>query len=152
MSELELLREVYRTGLAMRKTPVVDDEFPEMMHYFDSALRTMERLSEEGMKTFDLISHLTRQIAFSEKTFGPASRKHGVVDHIRSELEEIEENPSDLSEWIDVIILGFDGAWRAGHSAEEIVNALVAKQTKNENRNWPDWRTAEDGKAIEHIK
>jgi hypothetical protein len=30
--------------------------------------------------------------------------------------------------------------------------ALKAKQTKNENREWPDWRTAAPGKAIEHIR
>ena len=33
---------------------------------------------------------------------------------------------------------------------ELIVNTLVSKQTKNEGRNWPDWRTAPADKAIEH--
>lgn len=30
--------------------------------------------------------------------------------------------------------------------------ALEAKQTKNEGRQWPDWRTAQPGKAIEHVR
>lgn len=97
-----------------------------------------------------LEKHLLRQREFSERTFGPGARAKGVVDHIRKELDEVEANPADLSEWIDVAILALDGAWRAGYSPEEITRALVAKQTKNELRNWPDWRTAPTDQAIEH--
>jgi hypothetical protein len=63
---------------------------------------------------------------------------------------EIEADPGDLKEWIDVTILALDGAWRSGASPAEIVAAIVAKQTKNEGRVWPDWRTADPNKAIEH--
>lgn len=99
---------------------------------------------------FDLIAHLERQCAFSERTFGPGARTKGVIDHIRKELAEIEADPADISEWVDVIILAFDGAWRAGWNPHDIVAVLVAKQTKNEARAWPDWRTADPDKAIEH--
>ena len=104
------------------------------------------------MSKFDLVKHLYRQRDFSRKTFGPGDRTEGVVDHIRKELCEIEHDPDDIEEWVDVIILAFDGAWRAGWAPEEIVEALVAKQTKNEGRVWPDWRTAPAGKAIEHVR
>lgn len=104
------------------------------------------------MKTFDIVAHLYRQRAFSEKTFGPGDRAAGVVDHIRRELVEIERDPGDVEEWVDVVLLALDGAWRAGHSPEEIAAALDAKQTRNEGRAWPDWRTADPGKAIEHIR
>lgn len=97
---------------------------------------------------FDL--HLERQRRFSERTFGPGSRAAGVIDHIRKELREIEENPDDLAEWIDVVILALDGAWRSGATPAQIIDALVAKQTKNEARTWPDWRTAPADRAIEH--
>ncbi|MDP5705941.1 dATP/dGTP pyrophosphohydrolase domain-containing protein [Pseudomonas aeruginosa] len=97
---------------------------------------------------FDL--HLERQRRFSERTFGPGSRAAGVVDHIRKELREIEEAPGDLAEWIDVVILALDGAWRTGATPAQIIEALVAKQTKNEARTWPDWRTVPVDKAIEH--
>jgi hypothetical protein len=99
---------------------------------------------------FDLEAHLIRQHAFSLKTFGPGARTAGVIDHIRKELKEIAADPSDIMEWVDVIILAFDGAWRAGWQPEDIVKAIVAKQTKNEARKWPDWRTANPDKAIEH--
>ena len=104
------------------------------------------------MKTFDLVFHLYRQRRWSGLTFGPGDRKNGIIDHIRKELAEIEAAPDDLSEWIDVVILGFDGAWRSGASPEQIADALAAKQSKNENRKWPDWKTADLNRAIEHVR
>lgn len=102
------------------------------------------------MERFDLIAHLHRQRAWSAETFGPGPRPEGVIDHIRMELDEITANPGDIEEWIDVVLLALDGAWRAGFSPEQIAAALMAKQLKNERREWPDWRTAPVGKAIEH--
>jgi len=103
-------------------------------------------------ETYDLIAHVERQRAFSETTFGPGTRTQGVVDHIRKELNEILADPLDLEEWIDVILLAIDGAWRTGASSEKIVHNLIYKLSKNENRTWPDWRTAPPDKAIEHTK
>jgi hypothetical protein len=99
---------------------------------------------------FDLRAHLERQREWSAHTFGPGTRTEGISDHIRKELAEIADKPHDLSEWIDVVLLALDGAWRAGYTAAEICAALAQKQRKNELRKWPDWRTAELGKAIEH--
>lgn len=99
---------------------------------------------------FDFKSHLYRMIDFSAKTFGPFPRPKGLIDHIRKELQEIEADPTDLKEWVDVIILGIDGAWRAGHRPEDIIAALVATQDQNEARTWPDWRTVPADQAIEH--
>ena len=102
----------------------------------------------------DLVAHLRRQIAFSERTFGPGHRTQGVIDHMRKELNEVQadfdEGRSTLPEWVDVIILALDGAWRSGATPEQIAAEIVAKQAKNEGRRWPDWRTAPAGKAIEH--
>lgn len=97
-------------------------------------------------------AHLERQRGWSEYTFGPGSRLHGVLDHIRKELKEIEADPTDVSEWVDVIILALDGAWRAGWEPQQIIDAIVAKQAKNESREWPDWRTAPPDQAIEHVR
>lgn len=94
--------------------------------------------------------HIERQRVFSEKTYGPGPHTLGIIDHIRKELAEIEAEPTDLEEWVDVIILGLDGAWRAGHEPQEIIDAIIAKQLKNENRVWPDWRTVPPNTAIEH--
>lgn len=95
-------------------------------------------------------AHLDRQREWSERTFGPGPRTGGVIDHIRKELVEIEADPLDLGEWVDVVILALDGAWRSGHEPQEIIDAIKAKQTKNEGRTWPDWRNASQDVAIEH--
>ena len=105
-----------------------------------------------GPPHFDLVAHLFRQRAFSLRTFGPSPRTKGVIDHIRKELIEIETAPGDLMEWIDVVMLALDGAWRAGHEPAAIALALATKLTKNELRQWPDWRTAAPDTAIEHVR
>ena len=99
---------------------------------------------------FDLITYLNRQRKFSTKAFGPGTRSKGIVDHIRKELVEIEADPGDVKEWLDVATLALDGAWRCGATSEQIALALVEKLKRNEGRTWPDWRMASPDKAIEH--
>lgn len=99
---------------------------------------------------FDVIQYLERQRKFSEKTFGPLERRKGIIDHIRKELLEVEADIGDLKEWIDIVTLALDGAWRSGYTPEQIVNQLDATLTRNENRSWPDWREFPSDKAIEH--
>lgn len=109
---------------------------------------------------YDLNTHLYRQRAFSRAAFGPGARTKGVIDHIRKELIEIERKPYDLEEWIDVVLLALDGAWRCAeamgmhrdHVPASVVETLALKQLNNEFRNWPDWRAADPDKAIEHVK
>lgn len=96
------------------------------------------------------VAHLERQREFSRKAFGPGRRTTGVLDHIAKECDEVREHPTDLLEWVDLIILAFDGAWRAGHEPVAIIEAIKAKQTRNEERTWPDWRTLSEDMAIEH--
>lgn len=106
----------------------------------------------DGVVGFDLYDFLHRQVVWSRATFGPGERTEGLVDHIRKELAEVVDSGGALEEWVDVVILALDGAWRSGHSPLSICDALLAKAEKNRGRRWPDWRTAEPGKAIEHIR
>jgi hypothetical protein len=111
------------------------------------------KLAEENetlRAKFDLLSYLERQRIFSERTFGPGTRANGVIEHIRKELVEIEQAPRDLKEWIDVVTLALDGAWRAGFTPEQIAAQLGATLARNEKRVWPDWRTMSPDQAIEH--
>ncbi len=104
----------------------------------------------------NLVEYIKKQKRFGLKTFGPgvgtSDFDAGLIDHIESELTEIKESPGDLEEWIDVIILALEGCWRNGHNPKQIVECLEYKQQKNIHRKWPDWKTAEPGKAIFHIK
>ena len=85
---------------------------------------------------FDLELFLKKQAYWSAHTFGEGKRTIGIVNHIKSELLEIEESPDDLSEWIDVLILAFDATWRLGATPEEVTSALAAKQKINTERIW----------------
>ncbi len=111
----------------------------------------------------DLVKHLTRQMAFSKATFGPGARTEGVIDHITKELEEVRESGGSAAEWVDIVILGLDGLtrqlWSAGdycNRADDIAvtaaRMIEGKQARNELRDWPDWRTADPNKAIEHVR
>lgn len=102
---------------------------------------------------YNLVAHVERAREWSARTFGPGDRTGGVVAHIRKELVEVEESRGlDLEEWVDVVILALDGAWRAGFTPEQIASALEAKQTKNEGRRWPDWRQHTSDQPIEHVR
>ena len=109
----------------------------------------------------DLEQHLLRQMAWSHATFGPGERRDGVIDHIRKELEEVSVANGDSAEWVDVVILALDGLTRRlayvngfrrdpEQVAEIACSMILGKQAKNEARTWPDWRTANPNKAIEH--
>jgi len=116
----------------------------------------------------DLQQHLKRQIAFSRATYGPPTTTKGVINHIRKELIEVEEaaastgiaSKSEMNEWADVVILALDGMWRSMEMTglrpdgvpDFLVGMIEEKQLKNELREWPDYRTADPDKAIEHIK
>lgn len=91
---------------------------------------------------------------WSEATFGPKSHRGplGPLAHLRKEVTEVAADPFDLEEWVDVAILALDGAWRAGHTAEQVLAAIHAKHATNQARTWPDWRTAPADEAIEHIR
>lgn len=110
-----------------------------------------------------LESHLKRQMDFSHATFGPGERMDGVLDHMRKEIEEVRESGGDPEEWVDLVILAMDGLTRCltfkngrhhgpNFVARKACHLIEAKQSKNESRNWPDWRNADPGKAIEHVR
>ncbi|MCC5809910.1 MAG: DUF550 domain-containing protein [Ectothiorhodospiraceae bacterium] len=99
---------------------------------------------------FNFYEHLQRQRDWSRRTFGPGPRLLGIIDHIKKELVEIAADPLDVEEWIDVVILALDGAWRTGAAPHEIIAHLTGKQAKNEQREWPDWRSMPTDRAIEH--
>lgn len=98
------------------------------------------------------IGTLTEQAMWSDQTFGPGLRTKGIISHAFSELLEIENSPTDLYEWIDLAHLALDGARRAGYTPQEIIKAYKDKLQTNMTRDWPDWRTADPDKAIEHVR
>ena len=97
-------------------------------------------------------SDIEEQQSWSRETFGPGQRLGGVVKHIRKEVDEAEANPTDVTEWVDILILAIDGAWRQGYAPNEIIQAYHDKMRKNQTREWPDWRGLSENEPIEHSK
>lgn len=117
----------------------------------------------KGNAMTDFEQHLIRQMVFSRATFGPGERMEGVLDHMAKEIEEVRRANGDSSEWVDLVILALDGLTRrlwaisnyeksADEIASDAVRIIVGKQGRNERRNWPDWRTAPEDRAIEHVR
>jgi len=92
---------------------------------------------------------LSNQKDWSLRTFGPGKRTIGITKHIEKECAEVRDNPDDLSEWVDIVILAMDGYWRAGGTPEEILRAIIAKQAINRERTYP--KTGED-EPSEHVR
>ncbi len=129
-----------------------------------------------GPRTKGVCDHVRKELVEVEKVY--ETRTCTIVtgyyfDPIsQSRVEKTEEVPVESSpekthmgaaeEWTDVAILGLDGLMRAIWAAHpewdskmvalQAVRMITWKQGKNERRNWPDWRDAEPGKAIEHVR
>lgn len=97
----------------------------------------------------DFIRYLSSQREWSRETFGEGLQTGRLCGHIREELLEIEESPSDVVEWVDVLILALDGAWRTGNSPGQIINAMIEKQKINRERKW---EVASPDNPVHHIK
>lgn len=169
------------------------------------------------VNALDFNTYLERHVEWGWKTFGtPAEGRgpKGPLDHVLKEVQEIMANPSDVTEWVDAIILTIDGFIRAGGTGEvlkldrvcylagveratwrkplvslqdtlkkllvnpfdlelwrhaiflsmvgyiwankednsEMLMQIFAKQRKNFNRVWPDWKLSDPDKAVEHVR
>ena len=85
----------------------------------------------------ELMAYIAKQKVWSGITFGNGKRTKGITNHIRLELKEIEDDSDRPNEWIDVVILALDGAWRTGATPKQIVEILKEKQIINFNREFP---------------
>ena len=99
-----------------------------------------------------MIYYLDKQIEWSKKTFGLGLRTLGIIKHIEKETQEIIANPTSHKEWLDVVILALDGAWRTGATPHMIVNRLKEKQEINFARKWVDHTNLAQDEVSEHIR
>ena len=90
-----------------------------------------------------------RQAAWSDATFGTDRGPEGSLHHLIDEANECLDNPTDLSEYADCLILLLDATRRAGYTLTDLANAAWAKMDANEQRTWgePDSRG-----VIHHIE
>ena len=96
-----------------------------------------------------LETYLEQQREWSRRVFGPGKRTRGILQHIEKEIAEVRQDPEDVMEWVDIIILALDGAWRAGYTPEQVAEALSKKQAINFARTWPT--PVSEDVAVQHI-
>lgn len=77
----------------------------------------------------DAIAHWSRA-TFGRDTPLPA------LKHLRREVDELIESPSDITEYADCLMLVLDAAHIAGISADQLVAAAWAKLEINRGRTW----------------
>lgn len=94
--------------------------------------------------------YIQKQIEWSGETFGYTERAEGICKHIEKELKEVRANPKDVLEWVDIVILALDGAWRAGYTPKEVEAALKTKQAINRLRFYP--KPVSDEECSEHVR
>jgi hypothetical protein len=95
------------------------------------------------------VAFLAEFASWNLATFGPGQRTAGTIAHIRKELIEIEADPTDPKEWIDVLLLAINGLMRIGLTPSQIIDGIRSKHIVNQARDWPDWRDHPDT-PIEH--
>lgn len=72
---------------------------------------------------------------WAAKTF-PRANLDGVLNHLKREIQEFEEDPSDISELADMLMLVMDAGRLSGHSADDILKAFSKKHIDNTKRKW----------------
>ena len=102
------------------------------------------------LERHSLRSYLQTQMRWSAKTFGKGMRTTGTIEHIKHELEEIEKDPADLMEWIDVMMLAMDGYWRHGGTPKTLARDLFRKAAEVRQREYP--ANVREDEAAEHIR
>lgn len=79
---------------------------------------------------------------------GPA----GPINHLKSECDEILEDPTDIEEFADAWLLLQDAAARGGFKMSELFIAATLKHGKNTRRDWPPRGQTNEQGFTEHSK
>lgn len=137
------------------KAPVAPNDFGDFVEKTIGTMAMnmgMADLSDpmDRVKTFT--DYVEEQKEWALETFGPGDDISGLLEHIKKEVKEIEQAPQDVEEWIDIIILAIEGAWRSGAKPWFIEQTLEHKLEKNRARKWPDLDSIKAGEPIEHLK
>ena len=74
------------------------------------------------------------------------------LDHLKMVLVLLTEEPQNAVLWFKALAIAVKGYERACGDSDELLMQMFAKQRKNFNRDWPDWRLTDPNKAVEHVK
>lgn len=105
----------------------------EQMQLYQAEQECMERhtqllLNDWPQLQMDIANWSTAQF--------PHQTPHSKIEHLRSELTELDEDPNDITEFADCFMLLIDTARMVGYDMSEIYNAVKAKLEINKGRTW----------------
>lgn len=99
----------------------------------------------------DLFELMESHAKWSQETFGSDDERDcfGPLEHLKKEIEEVKQNPADITEWADMFLLYLDGLRRAGIGFPMMLEVARRKHEHNKTRKW---NKAENGKPSEHVR
>ena len=87
----------------------------------------------------DFEGFVQEQLEWADATF-PDQTVQGKLDHCHEELNEAAAHPEDVMEFADCAMLILDANRKAGHSVEELLEAMHLKLGINRARTWKNYR------------
>jgi len=91
---------------------------------------------------------------WSQETFGSDEIKGplGSILHLQKEINELLENPKDIKEYADVLLLTLDASRRAGFDIVTLLEATSEKLQENKTRKWNLLNRKNIDEPVEHQK
>lgn len=112
--------------------------------------------NKESIQHFTMDRFFLEQQKWSYTTFGPPEHRgpNGPLEHLKLEAEEALNTlgTEKTKEIVDCFFLAIDAAHRHGLCLDDLIEKAFEKLKENKKRDWPDWRTMDPNKAIEHIR
>lgn len=87
--------------------------------------------------------------AWADSVFGKDRHPKHILQHLKKEIEELLQEPSNLDEYADVGILWLNAAAKAGYKVDDLYYAMIGKMMVNKSRKWG--KMDENG-VVEHVR
>jgi hypothetical protein len=73
---------------------------------------------------------ITAHRDISLRIHGRQRPEHAAVHELQSRLRTVQEDPSSLYGWVDIILAGIEGGVRSGATAYALAQALINRQNE----------------------
>ena len=86
---------------------------------------------------------------FANEKFGDPENPLPPLHHLKGEVDELIENPIDLLEYADCMILLIQSALKVGYNMDVLFYAIQTKHAMNKKRKWGE---PDENGVVQHIK
>ena len=127
------------------------EDIPAVVRYIKGKL-DVARDEIEGRYNggpWDFFKVMENWAKWSDSVWGENRPPNGTVNHLVEEAAELAENPTDIMEYVDVIMLAVDGLRQAGFDFAEFTDAAIKKLAINKAR---EWGPVDENGVSRHVK